>query len=325
VTLVFANSDLSAVTAAPWDAGALFAAIAAELASAPRDALVITPGTQFVVPPQSYLESIGETLADLGWVRTQTLTGVLRAHSPGTRPVMLNANPTAAQSYIESALLDSLRTAHTAVMDLAAAADPTRAQVDEAHRLLYMAESRWWWRPQTTPQEATIGLHYSEAAQQLATGELGKVSFAGVSPSTINGNSGKVTLLIDNGTGYPITATLQLTETGLILPGGPTQSVELQPGRTSVAVDVTSAEGPHKLDAQLVAGSRVLDEIGQSLRFITLRTLLPAILVGGAAILAGLYLLARRLQRRFLWRSKPRGRPMNKPTPSSPAPPPPGA
>ena len=40
-----------------------------------------------------------------------------------------------------------------------------------------------------------------------------------------------------------------------------------------------------------------MDEISQSIRFITFRTLLPAVVVGGLGILAGLYFLVRSLLR----------------------------
>ena len=178
-TLVLASSGLSSVMTPPWDSGVFFAALAAELASTPRDAIVITPSPEAAIPPETYLESIGGTLAGLGWVRTQTLTELLRAHSPGTRPVMLNANQEAPGGYIEGALLDALRAAHASVTDLASVADPTRAQVGAAHRLLYIAESSWWWRPLTTPQEATIGLRVRRASRRVGPGRAGQGALCG--------------------------------------------------------------------------------------------------------------------------------------------------
>ena len=313
VTLVLASGTLSSVMAAPWDAGVFFASLAAELASTPRDAIVITPSAQFTIPPSSYLETIGETLSGLDWVRTQTLTELLRAHSPSTRPVMLNANPGTSHGYVEGALLESIRAAHAAVTDLASVADSTRAQVETARRLLYVAESRWWWRPQTTPEEATIGLHFAEQARQLAQAELDKLRFAGASSGTVTGRKGTVTLTLENKADYAVTAALRLGGTGVTLPDGGTMKVELPPGRTQVAVKVVNADGPHKLDVQLVAGTSVLDELSQPLRFITFGTILPAIVVAGFGILAGLYFLARH----FLRRRRPAAR-----AGSGPAPPP---
>ena len=313
VTLVLASGDLSSVMVPPWDAGVFFAALAAELASTPRDALVVTPGTQFIIPPQLYLETIGETLAGLRWVNTQTLTELLRAHSPSTRPIMLNANPGASSGYVEGALLESVRAAHVAVTDLASVADPTRAQVETARRLLYVAESRWWWRPQTTPGEATVGLHFAEQARLLAQTELDKLRFVGASSGTMTGRKGVVTLTLENKADYAVTAALRLGGTGVTLPDGQTIKVELPPGQTQVSVKVVSADGSHKLDAQLVAGTSVLDEVSQPLRFITFSTILPAIVAAGIGLLAGLLFVVRWLVRRRHPAARPGG---------SPAPPP---
>ena len=62
VTLVFTSSRLRSLMAPPWDPGVFFAGLAAELAAVPRDALVISPGGDFVLPPASYLDAIGESL-----------------------------------------------------------------------------------------------------------------------------------------------------------------------------------------------------------------------------------------------------------------------
>jgi hypothetical protein len=324
-TLVLASSGLSSVMSPPWDVGVFFAALAAELASTPRDAVVVTPGVELTIPPEAYLESIGGTLAGLAWVRTQTLTELLRAHSPGTRPVILNASQGAPAGYVEGALLDSLRAAHASVTDLDSVADPTRAQLEAAHRLLYVAESRWWWRPLTSPQEATIGLHFAEQAQQLAQAELDKMHFVGAGSGTMTGREGTVTLTVENKADYPVTATLRLGGTGLTLRDGETLKVELPPGRTPVAVNVVSASGPHRLDAQLLAGTTVVDHLSQPLRFITFGTLLPAVLVGGLCILVGLFFLIRSLLRSRRAAARKGAKPGSPPSPaaSPPSPPPP--
>jgi hypothetical protein len=298
VTLIFASSALSAHMTAPWDAGVFFAALAAELASGPRDAIVVTPGTEFVIPPDSYLQTIGETLTSLSWVRTQTLAALLRSHSPGTRPITLKAGAGGSQGYIEQSLLAGLRTAHTAVTDLASVADPTRGPVEAAHRLLYAAESRWWSRAETTPQEATIGLQYAKRAQALAQGELDKVRLLEAEPSVIVGHEGVVTLTMENNAGYPITAELRLTGKGLTLPGSEQLKVELPPGRTKTSVQVVSGDGSHSLVVQLVAGTSTLGEFDRSLRFVTIATVLPGVVAGVVAIAVGAFFLVRWYLRR---------------------------
>jgi hypothetical protein len=79
------------------------------------------------------------------------------------------------------------------------------------------------------------------------------------------------------------------------LPDGEAVDLELQPGDTVLPVRVAVADGDHTLEATLVAGETALDEISRSVRFITIKTVLPAIVVGGVLVLVGLYFLARRL------------------------------
>jgi len=301
VTLVFADSRLRSLMTPPWDTGVFFAGLAAELASGTREAMVITPGADFMLPPSSYLETIGEAVTRLYWVNTLTLTALLRAHAPATRPVLFSRNTAGSSGYIEGSLLASLRAAHVVVSDLAAAADATRAPVERALRLLYTAESRWWSRPQTSPQEASIGLAYSEQAGVLAQGELDKVRFAGAGPTIVAGRRGVIKLAVDNGADYPLKVELQLSGDGLALPGGDRLEVELQPGRSEVPVNVANAHGAHRLDVLLVAGRSTLDEWSHSVRFITVMTVLPwilaaAVVIGGAAYTA--WRLRRRRRRR---------------------------
>jgi hypothetical protein len=299
ITLVFANSGLSDVMAEPWNVDVFGAALAAELAATTRNAIVIAPEAQSGLVPESYLESIGELLNETDWIRTQTLQGLVGVYPSGTRPVLFNTASDEPQGYIENSLLASVRAAHTAVADLATAADVARTPVDTAHRLLYMAESSWWSRPDASPQQASMGLAYAAEAQAAAQGELHKVRFLGADSSLITGQNGTVELTVENAAEYPMIVELQLIGTGVALPDGDRREIELQPGRTELVVKVTAAEGPQELDALLLAGTSVLDEISHSVRFIGLMTVLPwlivvaGLLVGGAA-----YLVTRRYLRR---------------------------
>ena len=298
VTLVFADSTLGGAMTTTWDVGRFCATLAVELAAGPRDALVVVPQVQFTLAPAAFLEALGRTLAGTGWVQTQTITELLRAHSPGTRPVLLKTSAGGAQGYIEESLLAEVRAAHAAVTDLAAMADATRTSVDTAHRLLYMAESRWWSRERTSPRDASTGLEYARRAQAVAEGELDKVRFLGMDSTLITGGRGAVDLEIQNDAGYPLAVELRLSPAGVELPEGEERPLELAPGRTELQVQVVRGDGPHSLGAELVAGSSTLDEVSDSLRFVTVGTVLPALIVAGLAIVVGAFFLVRRLLRR---------------------------
>ncbi len=298
VTLVFANSRLHTLMGPPWDPAVFYAGFAAEVAAVPGEAMVILPGGDFVVPPGAYLEAIGESLTGAAWLEMHTLTSLLRVHAPDTRPVLLARSAGGPQGYIEGALLSSLRAAHAAVVDLATAADPTEGPVESAHRLLYVAESRWWWHPQTSPQVASVGLLYAEEALVTAQTELDKVSFSGASPARILGRRGTVTLTVDNGADYPLEVQVQLTGDGLSLPDGSSLAVELEPGRNEMPVEVDATESPYRLDIRLMVGASVLDEGSHSVRPITVMTFVPwavvAAVVVAAVVFAILWIRRRR-------------------------------
>ncbi len=298
LTLVFADSLLAAHMAASWDTGKFAAALAAELATAARDAIVVTPSTEFTLVPEAFLEGIGEMLEGLAWVRTQTVTELLRTYAPDTRPILLNTAAGETQGYIQESLLEGVRSAHTAVSNLAAVADITRAPVEAAHRLLYMAESRWWSRSNTSPYEASIGLRYAEQARLLAQAELDKVSFIEDGSSVIMGNEGMATLVVENEAEYPISVDLSMAGEGVVLPEGELVEVELEPGRNKIQVKVAKTSGIHRLEAVLLAGNSTLDQIDRSFRFVTAVTVLPWATPVLLAVAAGMYLLTRRLRKR---------------------------
>jgi hypothetical protein len=294
VTLVFASSGVSTVMNEPWDVNVFSAALAAELAASPKDAVVIAPGSLSGPVPVSYLEDVGELLTGTDWMTTQSLQDLVRAHSLGSRPVLFKAVFGGPQGYIESSLLTGLESAHAAVTDLAAVADTTRTPVDAAHRLLYMAESRWWSRSGVSPQEAGLGLAYAVQAQAAAQAELAKVRFLRADSSLITGGDGAVELTIENAAEYPMTVVLQLSGSGLVFPDGEQLQIELQPGRTELTIGVARGDGEHRFDATLLAGDSVLDEIGHSMRFLEWMSILPwLIVVAGLVLAGGAYLLAR--------------------------------
>ena len=297
VTLLLADDALGSQLASPWDPGRFFAAVAAELAATPRSALIVAPKTAFSLVPDSFIESVGRALSGLDWVRTDTLSEILRRNSPGTRPIMLKTATAAPTGYIESSLLDDLRSAHSLVTDLSTIADPTRSPLQAANTLLYVAESRWWWRSGTSPAEATTGLAYALEARKLAKAELDKVTLVKLDSGLIAGSHGSVAVTLENKATYAVKASLELNGTGLSLPGGPKLDVELPPGRTITSVKVAATAGEHILDARLMAGTSVLDEISHPVTFLTVKGALPFIVVGGLALAAGLYFLIRRLLR----------------------------
>jgi hypothetical protein len=280
----------------PWDIGLFYAGLAAELSAAAKDALVLTPQPDAGIPPAEYLRAVGAALQRLPQIHTSTTKELVREHSPGSRPVLLDRVSAEAAGYIAEELQASVEAAHSVVDDLAEAAGPGREPVERAQSFLYTAESRWWSLPGTSPAVASVGLTYAERAQALAEAELAKVTTGGFRATDVTGRHGTVELLVENRAVYSAEVTVQLNAQGLTLPGGDTVSVDAAPGRTRVHIDVVKTEGPSVLTATVHAGSHVLGEAEQTIRFVTVMTYLPWGL--GAVVLIALatggVLLARR-------------------------------
>lgn len=289
VTLVLADSQLRTLAGAGWDPGVLFAGIAAELAAGDRDALVLAPGPDFALAPSEYLDAIGAELQKDPWIRTQTMTGLLRAHPPATRPLLLNRSPQPLGGYIRQTIFSEVQLAHAAVADLATIADPASLPLDSARRALYLAESGWWSRPGVSPEEASAGLGYAVQADNTARAELGKITLGGAKSASIFGHQGQVKLVANNGADYAVTVEVRLTGSGLRFPQGNVVKVSLEPGGNAIPVQVVGTSSSRELTATLVAGNSVLSHNTTPLRFVTITEILPwAGLAAGVILVVGL-------------------------------------
>ena len=300
LTLAFASSELRTDITPPWDVDVFFAGLAASLAAGQGGALVIAPGGDYTIPPVAYLRAIGAALARLTSVSTVTLGDLVKAHSPGTRPIFLNRFTGQAAGYVGQTLLEGLRAAHQSVSDLAESSDATRSPVDNAQLLLYAGESGCWFTPDVAPRVASIGLAYSDAAGKLAAGELAKVTLGSVAPTRVWGSGAELRVSVENGAGYPLKAVLAVEGPGLSFPSGARFEKELAAGESVVAVAVKSQSGSAtaKLTATLTVGSTLVATKVTSVRFVTLATLLPWIAIAAVVIVAAVLMLLLRRRRR---------------------------
>lgn len=284
LTLVLADGTLRSLLSAPWDPGLMCAALAAQSVSPGVEALVLTPLSAAAQPPLSYLQSLARATSAVGWMRTVTLSELVRSHPPGSRPVFLDRSCPEISSYVALSLLERVGRARESVETLAAAADPSAPPVEGSRLLLYTAESRWWSLSPVSPGLAGTGLQYAVRAEALAEAELTKIVLAGAEGTTFVGRTGTVELRVENRAQYPLKAQLDLRGSGMILPQGATLGVELLPGMTVVPVEVGEGSGPQLLAVDLVVGGRVLDTWSGRLRFLTVMTFLPWV-AGAVAVI----------------------------------------
>ncbi len=307
VTLILADDGLSGLLTPPGDAGLFFARLAAELASRPLTDLVVAPPVTFELPSPAFVEKVYHELLTSSWLATITVADLLQSRPPASRPLLLKGNASAPRpGYLEESLLAAVGSAGAVVRQLSDIADVTRVPVERSRRLLYLAESRFWYREGASLEEANVGLKYATQAESLAKGELAKVAISKLESDWFWGRQGTLTLLVENDAAYPVTVGLHLTGDGLSLAiagvkagdssgageqasdreelapdrngstearGELTQVVELLPGVTTVDVRVSATGGLHGLKARLTTGTTsgavVLTEAATSVGFIT--------------------------------------------------------
>ena len=103
VTLVFAPSDLSAAVGRALGCERLQRSSCRRAWPRLREvALVIAPRDVFGLMPLQYVQKIGEILTSQSWIRTQKLQELLGAHSPDSRPVLLQETAPQLEDYIET-------------------------------------------------------------------------------------------------------------------------------------------------------------------------------------------------------------------------------
>jgi len=69
-------------------------------------------------------------------------------------------------------------------------------------------------------------------------------------------------------------------------------------GRNEIPVRVLGTGGSQEVRAVLLAGGTVLDEAGYPVRFVTVWTILPGVIVGVAVVTLGVFLALRWTTRR---------------------------
>ncbi|MBC7293031.1 MAG: hypothetical protein H5T84_02790, partial [Thermoleophilia bacterium] len=267
VTLVLADTDLATLMQAPWDSGRLLAGLAAVLVERSGNALVLAGRADGGLPPPDYVQRTLQALSRLPGVRTCTLKELLKNHPPGSRPVTLRRQGSLPRGYISLALHAALRKAHQLVNDLGKTTTGG-AVVEEAHLLLYTAESRWWSLPPASPALGSVGLAYANEAAALARKELGKISLTEADGHTFLGKDGTIRLRLQNQADYPMNVEIALAGQDVVLPDGPVQAVRAEPGSTDVTLRVVGQTTKSRLTVALRAGGTTLSSFSLALHFV---------------------------------------------------------
>jgi len=260
LTLVLANEELRAAMAPPWDLGRFAAALAAALASGDSDLLVAAPADDYAMPPAGYLRELGAFLTGTQWIRTVTLDEALQENPPETRPIFLSRYGGFVESYMGQAFVAGLKTAHTAVDALAGAADSERTPVSDLRRMLFEAESRYWFLAGLAPDVANLGLSYLDAIERIVTEEFDKVDIAGDTSVIFVGGKGELPIAVVNQAGYPMNVRMVVAGAGVQVGGGGILDVTLGEQENIFSVPVTVRGGTSTVSVRVMAGDTVVDE-----------------------------------------------------------------
>ena len=298
LSLLPADRHLGATVASPWDVGLFLATLAAELGSGTTGPFVVAPAADFGIPPSTYLRSLGEQLGRLPWLHTLTLAELVKAHPPGTRPVLLSRYGAPLDGFIDRSMMDSLRTTHAAFADLDHAAGLGASSLSSIRLLLYFAESRYWMAPGTSPQVANLGLSYQDAVNRKVRAEFDKVQVVPGQSVTLRSGEGQVPVSVQNGTGYPLKVQVLMSGDGVDVSGGASQSVELAPDANTVTYAVGISGSRAAVRVTLVAGNTVVAAGDLQLRSVSATWFLPWLAVGVVLLVVAVWLLVRLLRGR---------------------------
>lgn len=260
LTLVFADEELRAAMAPPWDSARFAAALAATVAKEGSGLIVATPSDEYGMPPADYLRELGALLTAAPWIRTQTLDEALRENPPDTRPVSLSRYGGFVEGYVEREFVEGLKTAHAAVDALAGAADSDRAPVQDLRRMLYEAESRYWFVAGADPHVANLGLSYLDAIEGAVAEEFDAIDVAGDKSVIIVGESGEVPVAVVNKAGYPMALRLVVTGDGVEIEDGGVLDVNLATQENIFSLPVTVSGGRSVVEVQVLAGDIMVDQ-----------------------------------------------------------------
>lgn len=296
LTLVFADQELSAALAPPWDAGRFAAALAALLASGVRGPFVAAPPEDYARPPADYLADMGELLAGVPWIGTRTLAEVVANNPPDSRPILLSRYAGPAEGFVAQAYLEGLRSAEKAAVDFEQATDSDRAPLDRLRLLLMEAESRYWFVRGVDPRIANVGLSYVKAASDLVAEEFDKIDVAGGKSVIVVGREGDVPVAVVNRVGYPLKVRITLSGEGVEFPKGIATSVTLEPQENVFSFPARFSRGSSLVSVRVTAGATIVDEATVRVRSISAGSVIPW--VGGVVLLlAAAFVALRRIVR----------------------------
>lgn len=259
LTLILVDEELRAALAPPWDVGRFAAALAAAVAGGGAGPVVAAPADEYSRPPAAYLAELGGLLGATSWVRTMTLDDVIRESPRETRPIFLSRYGGHVDGYTARAHLEGLREAHAVAGALAGAADSERAPLDDLRRLLFEAESRYWFVAGVDPTVANLGLSYTESVIEAVAAEFDKVDVAGDKSVIIVGSEGGVPVAVVNQTGYPLEVRILLKGEGIEFATGAEFDVDLGVQETIFEVPVVLSKGRTDMTVEIRAGDLVVD------------------------------------------------------------------
>ncbi len=296
LTLVFADEELRAALAPPWDAGRFAAALASILASGAHGPFVASPAEDYGWPPAGYLSDIGDLLTSAPWISTRTLAEVLAAYPPDSRPILLSRYGGHVGGFVAQAYVEGLRRAQKTALDFEQATDSDRAPLDRLRVLLMQAESRYWFVRGVDPRIANVGLSYVQAASDLVAGEFDKVDVLGDKSVVVMGRQGDVPVAVVNRTGYPLKVHLVVSGEGAEFSKGTTTAVTLQPQENVFSFPARFSRSSPLLTVRVMAGTTVVDETTIRVRSISVGSVVPWV-AGVVLLLTAAFVLLRRLRR----------------------------
>lgn len=288
LTGFFADDDISgALLGGTPDVDAFFAGLANAYVSGNQLAIaaaaVSNPGISTELRSQVYSE-----LARQQWINSITLTEANEKYRPDSEPATLLRYVDSASGYITRMYYTRMEEVHEMFEDYRAAVDSEEPQMVRLTKLMFAAESNYWFNASLGPDAANNGLEMLDEIERMVTDEIGGLEIDIDTPLMQVSSSGKAKVTITNNNPYTFTVELSLiADDDVSFPEGSSRELRVESGVTQVEIPYDSSSWSD-IDAQLSSRGNILvsDDAGIRLlnaRFLLAMLLITALLAGGIA------------------------------------------
>lgn len=246
------------------------------LAAGEHDMVMITQSAD-AAPRVELARKVYETLTDLPWIKTVTLSSVPKSASRPARLRTLRRKLT-----IDTEHRDAVARGRSPWIDFASAVSPNNEVSQRLARQLFRAQSIDF-LIESPVKPSVDGKSYVDHVDRVIKSEFSKVKLAPPRAITFSTRRGKIPVAVFNGAGYPIKASLDIQSKDFSFPDDMNKKIVLKPKENLISYDVIAGlTGLNVLDVKISVGDSLIASRGIE---VTVSNMLRYLVVSISALL----------------------------------------